>query len=57
MVKNEIKKLIIVSEKIIYNADIQYIRGVSHYKYISNMHNLITNFDKFIYIVKSVYKV
>ena len=39
-----------------HNTDIQYIRGITHPKFTSNMHNLKTNFDKFFNITKSVFK-
>ena len=39
-----------------HNTDIQYIGNRIHHKYISDMHNLKTNFDKFFNITKSVFK-
>jgi hypothetical protein len=39
-----------------HNTGIQYFRSVDHHKYTSNMHNLKTNFDKFLNITKSVFK-
>ena len=43
-------------KKVMHNTDIQYIRGINHYKYTSDMHNLKTNFDKFFNITKSVFQ-
>ena len=39
-----------------HNTDIQYIGNRIHHKFISYMHNLKTNFDKFFNITKSVFK-
>jgi hypothetical protein len=39
-----------------HNTGIQYIRRVIHHKFTSDMHNLKTNFDKFLNITKLVFK-
>jgi Transposase DDE domain len=43
-------------KKVMHITDIQYIGNRIHHKFISDMHNLKTNFDKFFNITKSVFK-
>jgi hypothetical protein len=44
---NKYNKRIGYNEKAIHNTDIQYVKNIFYYKFISEMHNLKTNCLKF----------